>query len=68
MAAALMGRDSWRYSNVVVIIGAVAIVFGAVLNRVYLRELMTFRGPARRAETGDDPPPPPPASTPTRIR
>ena len=68
MSAALFGRDSWRYSNIAVIVGTLAIIFGALLNRVYLRELMMFRGPARRAETGDEPPAPPPPTTPTRIR
>lgn len=67
MAAALFGRDSWRYSNIAVIVGTLAITFGALLNRVYLRELMMFRGPARRAEAGEGPPAPPPSET-YRIR
>jgi uncharacterized membrane protein YjjP (DUF1212 family) len=50
MAAALIGRDSWRYTNIAVIAGTLAITAGALYNRVYLRELMMFRGPARRAE------------------
>jgi hypothetical protein len=51
MAAALMGRDSWRYTNVAVIAGTLTITFGALLNRVYLRELLLFRGAARRADS-----------------
>lgn len=70
MAAALIGRDSWRYSNIAVIVGTVAITFGALLNRVYLRELLMNRGPARRAEVGEEataPDPPPPTRN-SRIR
>jgi hypothetical protein len=48
MAAALAGRDSWRYANLAVIAGTVLIVTGAALNLRYLRELVAFRGPARR--------------------
>lgn len=51
MSAALLGRDSWRYTNITVIVGMIAITFGALLNRVYLREMLVFRGPARRSDT-----------------
>jgi hypothetical protein len=51
LAAAFIGRDSWRYSVLVVIIGAVLLVVGAVLNASYLRELFVNRGPLRRRET-----------------
>ena len=56
LAAALAGRDSWPYTTVAVIVGALLVLVGAVLNRRYLRELYSFRGAARRA----DPPPSPP--------
>ena len=56
MAAALIGRDAWRFGTVAVILGAVLVVVGAVLNRKYLAELLTFRGAARRSEAGTTPP------------
>ena len=68
LAAALAGRDSWRYGTVAVIVGALLLAAGAVLNRRYLRELLAFRGPARRAEP---PAPPDDSATPPgrpRIR
>jgi phosphatidylglycerophosphate synthase len=66
MGGALIGRDAWRWSTVVVIAGAVLLVLGAVLNFRYLRETFAFRGRARRgveqaagenaaAEPGDRP-------------
>lgn len=51
LAAALAGRDSWRYGTVAVILGTLLLAAGAVLNRRYLKELYAFRGPARRVET-----------------
>ena len=48
MGGALIGRDAWRWSTVVVITGAVLLVLGAVLNFRYLRETFAFRGRARR--------------------
>ena len=52
LAAAFIGRDSWNYSVLVVIIGA-------VLNWHYVRELFVNRGPLRRRDPGaiDAPPP-----------
>jgi hypothetical protein len=52
LAAAFIGRDSWRYSVLVVIIGAAFLVIGAVLNGRYVRELFVNRGPLRRREEG----------------
>jgi hypothetical protein len=50
LAAAFIGRDNWRYSILVVIIGAVFLIVGAVLNGRYVRELFVNRGPLRRRE------------------
>jgi hypothetical protein len=48
MAAAFLGRDSWAWSNVAVIAGAVALVIGAWLNRAYFSQAIGNRGKARR--------------------
>lgn len=56
LAAALWGRDVWRYGNVAVLIGAVLVLVGAVMNGRYLGELFSFRGPARRMPPGSRPP------------
>jgi hypothetical protein len=48
MASSLVGGDDFRFGTLVVILGALLLVAGAVLNRRYLRELFAFRGPARR--------------------
>ena len=50
MAAALIGRDTWRYGTVAVLAGAVLILIGVILNRGFLKEALLFRGPARRAD------------------
>jgi hypothetical protein len=57
MAAALIGRDSWRWGTIAVFIGVAFLVFGAALNRPFLKELLLFRGAARRATPNDVPPP-----------
>ncbi len=48
MAAALMGRDTWRWATISVIAGSVLLVIGALMNRQYLKEVLLFRGAARR--------------------
>lgn len=50
LAAAFIGRDSWRYSVLVVIIGAVFLLVGTILNGRYVRELFVNRGPLRRRD------------------
>ncbi|HMG13544.1 MAG TPA: hypothetical protein VK571_10220 [Gemmatimonadaceae bacterium] len=52
MAAALIGRDTWRWGTIAVLAGAALLVIGAILNRAYLKEVLLFRGAARRG-TGD---------------
>jgi hypothetical protein len=48
LAAALAGRDAWRWSTVAVLVGVVALVAGAVMNRHFLAERVVNRGKARR--------------------
>ena len=50
VAAALIGRDTWRFGTVAVLAGVVLLATGGWLNRAYLREVFLFRGPARRGE------------------
>jgi hypothetical protein len=64
MAAALIGRDSWRYGTVAMIVGAVMILIGGVLNKRFFRDRIVNRGELRR---GGVPRPKPPADK-NRIR
>jgi len=48
MAAALMGRDTWRWGTISVLAGILLLLIGAFMNRAYLREVLIFRGAARR--------------------
>jgi drug/metabolite transporter (DMT)-like permease len=64
LAAALIGRDTWRYGNVAVLVGVALLAAGAVLNRRYLREVLTFRGAARRGRSADRPAAEPPDARP----
>jgi hypothetical protein len=48
MAAALIGRDTWRWGTVSVLAGSSLLIIGAIMNRKYLREVLLFRGAARR--------------------
>jgi len=50
MASALIGRDTWRFGTLAVLAGTIALVIGAWLNHEYLREVLFFRGAARRGE------------------
>lgn len=52
-AAALIGRDTWRWGTVMVIAGGVMLLAGGLLNRAYLREMLLFRGAARRADSSE---------------
>jgi hypothetical protein len=51
MAAAFLGRDIWRYETLAVIVGVVLLIAGAALNWRFVRELLVFRGAARRDPT-----------------
>jgi peptidoglycan/LPS O-acetylase OafA/YrhL len=57
MAAALIGRDSWPYSTVVMIVGAVMILVGGVLNKRFFRDRIVNRGALRRGTGSKQKPP-----------
>ena len=67
MAAALVGRDTWRWGTISVLAGSVLLIIGAIMNRQYLKEVLFFRGAARRGE-GDKNSRLNQPSKPTRIR
>src|SRR6266550_1553013 len=48
MAAAFVGRDTWRYSVIAVIAGTVFLIYGAVRNRHFLGDAISNRGALRR--------------------
>jgi hypothetical protein len=54
MAAALMGRDTWRWGTISVLAGSSLLIIGAIMNRKYLREVLLFRGAARRGQGGGE--------------
>lgn len=54
MGVALIGRDTWRYTTLTVLLGSVLLVAGAIMNRVYLKEVLLFRGAARRGQGGGE--------------
>lgn len=53
MAAAFIGRDTWAYSVVAVIAGAVLLLVGMWLNRSFLKSTVGNRGSLRRRDEGD---------------
>jgi hypothetical protein len=50
MSAAFIGRDTWVYSVLTVIAGAVLMLLGVIANRAYLRDSLGNRGPLRRRD------------------
>lgn len=54
LGIALIGRDTWRYTTITVMIGSVLLVAGSIMNRVYLKEIFFFRGAARRGQGEDN--------------
>ncbi|MEP6494090.1 MAG: hypothetical protein ABJF01_15510 [bacterium] len=55
MAAALIGRDTSRYSVIAVIAGTALVLFGAISNRRFLGQMISNRGALRRRPV--EPPP-----------
>lgn len=68
MAAALIGRDSWRWGTIAVFAGVAFLVAGAALNQRFLKELLLFRGASRRAMPNEAPPPVADDETPPNMR
>jgi hypothetical protein len=66
MAAAFIGRDTWRFSVVAVIAGTLLLLFGVVTNRRFLGELISNRGSLRRRHPTPDGTPQPDVSKPER--
>ena len=50
LAAALIGRDTWRWGTISVLAGSALLIIGAIMNRQYLKEVLLFRGAARRGQ------------------
>ena len=59
MAAAMIGRDTWRYSTVAVLAGSGLFLIGVMQNRRYLRDRIVNRGALRRGGAPRPPLPPP---------
>lgn len=53
LAAAVLGRDTWRYETVAVLAGTLLFVIGVVSNRKYLRDKIVNRGALRRGGLAD---------------
>lgn len=52
MAAAFMGRDSWRYSTIAVIVGSVLLLWGAKRSAAYMRGALSRREQNRQFAPG----------------
>ena len=49
----VIGRDTWPYTTVAVIAGAVLFFFGVIANRKFLRDRIVNRGALRRGGLAD---------------
>ncbi len=56
IGASLIGREDWRWGTVAVIAGGTFLVLGGIMNWAFLREMLLFRGAARRTEELEVPP------------
>lgn len=63
LGIALVGRDSWRFGTLSVLVGTLLVIWGAIRNRHYFADFFFFRGAARRrrgeGERPTDTPDPP---------
>ena len=56
LSAALFGGERWRWTTIAVLAGIVLLILGSIFNRSYLREVLLFRGAARRTGEMEIPP------------
>ena len=68
LGASLIGNEVWRWTTVMVIAGIVLLTVGVVMNRTFLREVLLFRGPARRTSEFETPPIAQPRNDEPRLR
>lgn len=69
LGASLIGREEWRWGTIAVIAGGAFLLLGGILNRSFLKEMLFFRGAARRSEEEEVPPVAKPENEPRlRIR
>ncbi|HEX6576706.1 MAG TPA: hypothetical protein VF042_17180 [Gemmatimonadaceae bacterium] len=59
LGVSMIGNEVWRWTTIVVMVGVALVIVGAVMNRAYLREVLTFRGAARRGSSDESMPEPP---------
>ena len=67
-AAALIGRDTWRYRIVAVIVAVVCLILGTIANRRFIRDAIVNRGAMRRDPAHPIKPGMPEDETRARIR
>jgi hypothetical protein len=69
LGTSLIGGEFWRFGTVAVLAGTTLVVAGTLANRHYLKEMLLFRGAARRTAEHEAPPPLPEDDRPRpRIR
>ncbi len=55
-AAALIGREYWRWGTIAMFAAVALLMVGGAFNRDFLRELLLFRGASRRAVEDENAP------------
>ena len=56
LGISLIGGEDWRWATIAVIAGVVLLLLGVAMNWSFLREVLLFRGAARRTEEMEVPP------------
>ncbi len=56
LGVSLIGGEDWKWATIAVIAGVVLLLIGVAMNWAFLREMLLFRGAARRTEEIDVPP------------